>query len=231
MYSSIIFTQSHLQNSFGFEENFLVLQTGIISTENKDYSVSNEFQSRIIQDGKIIRLSGITATGEPYYIYQKMKQDEIIIHGIIFENGVYTPIRLNEEVYEPEILNVPKTELIFSAKLPHHTYANYPFAISVKVFDAKKNPEALFEHGNGILENVLVSVTITNQNDKAIGTFSGKTDSNGLYRGTHIVRHNVDYPGKYNVKVTVGEGENSISQLYTTFFRGSIQEYFKDNNP
>jgi len=65
------YIQSYSQNAYGIEENFVTLGTGIISTQDRDFAVSNDFQTRIFQNGKIMRLSGVTTTGEPYYIYQK----------------------------------------------------------------------------------------------------------------------------------------------------------------
>jgi hypothetical protein len=228
--SLIFFTQSHSQYVFGFEENFVVFQTGIISTDNQDYAISKDFETRIIQDGKIMRLSGITTTGEAYYLYQKMVDGKIIVKGKILVNEVFVPIKYKEKIFEPEIPAEPETKLIISTKLPQYTYARYPFAISVKVFDAEKNPQAKFEQGNGALENVFVNVIITNQFDKYVTSLSGKTDSTGLFRGSYVVRENIDIPGKYNVNVTVNDGDTSINQSFTTFFRGDIRDYF-DKTP
>ncbi len=91
--SLIFFTQMYPQSIFGFEEDFVVFQTGIISTDSQDYAISKNFETRIIQDGKIMRLSGITTTGEVYYLYQKMIDDEIIVKGKILVNGVFIPIK------------------------------------------------------------------------------------------------------------------------------------------
>ncbi len=228
--SLIFVTHLYSQYAFGFEENFVIFQTGIISTDNQDYAISKNFETRIIQDGKIMRLSGITTTGEAYYLYQKMIDNEIIIKGKILVNGVFVPIKYKEKIFEPEIPDEPETQLIISTKLPQYTYARYPFAISVKVFDAEKNPQAKFEQVEGALENVFVNVTITNQFDKYVTSFSGKTNSNGLFRGSYVVRENIDPPGKYNVNVTVDGGDTLISQSFTTFFRADIKYYF-DNNP
>lgn len=228
--SLIFFTQSYSQYAFGFEENFIVFQTGIISTDNQDYAISKDFETRIIQDGKIMRLSGITTTGEPYYLYQKMAGDEIIVKGKILVNGIFVPLKYTEKIFEPEILVEPDTELIMSTKLPHYTYARYPFTISVKVFDAEKNSQAKFEQREGVLKNVFVNVTITNQFDKFVSSFSGKTDFTGLFRESYVVRENIDIPGKYNVNVTVDDGTSATSQSFTTFFRGDIRDYF-DKTP
>jgi|GEM_PF-3394936 len=228
--SLIFFTHMNPQYVFGFEENFVVFQTGIISTDNQDYAISKYFETRTIQDGKIMRLSGITTTGEAYYLYQKIIDDKIIVKGKISVNGVFVPIKYEENIFDPEIPAEPETELIITAKLPQYTYARYPFAISVKVFDAEKNPQAKFEQGEGALENVFVNVTITNQFDKYVIALKGKTDFNGLFRGSHVVRENIDIPGKYNVNVTVDDGTNVTSQSFTTFFRGDIRDYF-DKTP
>jgi len=227
---SLIFsTQLYSQYSFGFEENFVVFQTGIISTDNQDYAISKNFETRIIQDGKIMRLSGITTTGEAYYLYQKMVDDEIIVKGKILVKGVFIPIKYREKILESEILVKPETELIISAKLPQYTYASYPFAISVKVFDTEKNPQPKFEQLERVLKNVFVNVTITNQLDKFVTSFSGITDSTGLFRGSYVVRENIDIPGKYNVNVTVDDGTTFTSQSFITFFRGDLRDYFDDN--
>ncbi|MGQ0792149.1 MAG: hypothetical protein ACT4NJ_08025 [Nitrosopumilaceae archaeon] len=183
-----------------------------------------------MQDGKIMRLSGITTTGEAYYLYQKIIDNKIIVKGKILVNEVFVPIKYKVKIFEPEIPVESETQLIITTKLPQYTYARYPFTISVKVFDAEKNPQAKFEQVNGVLKNVFVNVTITNQFDKYVTSFGDKTDVNGLFRGSYVVRENIDIPGKYNVIVTVDDGDTSISQSFTTFFRGDIRDYF-DKNP
>ncbi len=176
-----------------------------------------------------MRLSGITTTGEAYYLYQKIVNGDIIVKGKILVNRVFVPIKYKENIFEPEIPAKPESKLIISAKLPQYTYARYPMAISVKVFDADKNQQSKFEQENGVLENVFVNVTITNQFDKYVTSFSGKTDSNGLFRGSYVVRENIDTPGKYNVNVMAVNSGTSISQSFTTFFRGDLRDYY--NNP
>jgi len=116
--SLIFFTQMYPQYVFGFEEDFVVFQTGITSTDNQDYAISRDFETRTIQDGKIMRLSGITTTGEAYYLFQKMVDDEIIVKGKILVNGVFIPIKYREKIFEPEMPIKPETELIISTKLP-----------------------------------------------------------------------------------------------------------------
>jgi len=221
--------QSNSQDVFGLEENFVTLQTGIISTQDRDFGVSNDFETRIFQNGKIMRISGVTTTGEPYYIYQKNVGDDIVLKGKILLGGTFVSIVQKEISPEPQVSLEPDTKLIMSAKFPHYTYAQYPFTISVKVFDAEQNPQANYDQNFGALENVFVNVTITNEFDSVVTSLTGNTDASGLFRESHVVREGIDVRGEYTVFVLIDDGTTSTSQSFTTFFRGDIRDYW-DND-
>jgi len=222
------FMQSYSQDTYGLDENFLTLQTGIISTQDRDFAVSNDFQTKIFQNGKIMRLSGVTTTGEPYYIYQKNIEDEIILKGKILLGGTFVSIIQKEIILEPQVSLDSDSQLVMSTKIPHHTYASYPFTISVKVFDAEQNPQANYNQSWGALEDIFVNVTITNKIDVMITSLSGNTDSTGLFRESYLVIEGIDLPGEYTVNVTVDDGTTSTSQSYNTFFRGDIRDYWEN---
>ena len=224
--SSIFLTQRDIQDAFGFEENFLPLNTGIISTSNQDYAISNDFQTKIFQNGKIIRLSGITTTGESYYIYQKNIGENVILKGKIIVEGTFVSLIQNQIIPEPQITQVSGTQLIMSTKIPHHTYAGYPLIISVKIFDADLNPQAEYEQSYGAIENVLVNIIIRNQFGKMVSSFNGNTDSAGLFRANYIVKGGIDLPGEYSIDITIDDGINTASQSFKTFFRGDVRDYW-----
>ena len=224
----VFITYFDSQNAFGFEENILVLQSGIISTTNQDYAISQEFATRIFQDGKIMRLSGITITGEQYYLYQKIVGEDTIVRGKIFVNNEFIPIIFKEEFLEQKIQQLD-TNLIMAVKLSDYTYSNYKFVISVKVFDADVNPQAKYDSKMGKLENVSVSVTITDRFDNHVTTLSGHTDSTGVFQANYLVLENVVDQGEYNVNVTIDDGNTNTSESFTTFFRGDITDYFDKN--
>ena len=221
--------EPHSQDAFGLEEDFLTLQTGIISTQDRDFAVSNDFETRVFKNGNIIRLSGITITGEPYYIYQKSIDGDMVLKGKILTDGDFISIIQREIITEPQVSLEPDTQLIISAKLPHHTYASYPLIISVKVFDAEQNPQARYDQSFGVLENVFVNVTITNEFGKFVTSLSEYTDERGLFSESHKVREGIDLPGEYNVNVTIDDGKSSTSQTFKTFFRGDLRDYFDDD--
>lgn len=218
-----------VQNAFGFEENILVLQSGIISTSIQDYAISQEFETRIIQNGKIMRLSGITTTGEQYYLYQKIIGEDIVVRGKVFTNNAFVPIIFNQELFEQKTVK-SDSNLIMSVKVSDYTYSNYNFVISVKVFDADVNPIAKYDSRTGVLENVFVSVTITDRFDNHVTTLSGNTDSRGVFQGKYLVVEDVVEQGEYNVEVMIDDGTSTTSQSFTTFFRGDIRDYFHNSN-
>jgi len=225
----VFFTYFDAQSAFGFEENILALQTGIISTNNQDFAISQEFEAKIFQNGKIIRLSGLTTTGEQYYLYQKSIGGDTIVRGKIYVNGAFVPIIFKEKLLEQKTLQ-PDTKLAMAVKHSQYTYSNYQFVISVKVFDAEQNPFPNYNHRTGVLENVFVNVTIIDRFDEFVTTLSGNTDSIGVFQGNYLVLENVVDQGKYNVNVIIDDGTSSISQSFTTFFRGDIRDYFHDTN-
>jgi len=225
----VFFTYFDAQSAFGFEENILSLQTGIISTNNQDYAISQEFEARIFQNGKIMRLSGLTTTGEQYYLYQKIVGDDIIVRGKIYVNNAFVPIIFKEKFLEQKTQQ-SETKLAMAVKLSQYTYSNYQFVISVKVFDAEINPLPSYNQRNGVLENVFVNATITDRFDEFVATLNGNTDSTGVFQGNYLVLENVVDQGEYNVNVMIGDGTSNISQSFTTFFRGDIRDYFHDSN-
>ena len=228
-----------LQEAYSSEENFLTLETGIISTLDRDFAVSNEFQTKIFQDGKIMRITGVTTTGEPYYIYQKNIGEEVILRGKILLDGKFVsiiqketvplePVSQESEGTQESEVTQEDTQLIMATKIPHHTYARYPMIISVKVFDAEQNPLGRFEQKSGVLENVFVDVSITNEFGKVVTTLNGTTNSLGIFSASHYVREGIDLPGQYTVDVAIDDQSSRISEAYTTFFRGDIRDYWEN---
>ncbi len=223
----VFFTYFDAQSAFGFEENILSLQTGIISTNNQDYAISQEFEAKIFQNGKIMRLSGLTTTGEQYYLYQKIVGADIIVRGKIYVNNAFVPIIFKEGFLEQKTQQ-SETKLAMAVKLSQYTYSNYQFVISVKVFDAEQNPLPHYNQRNGVLENVFVNATITDRFDEFVTSLSGNTDSTGVFQGNYLVLEDVVDQGEYNVNVMIDDGTSNISQSFTTFFRGDVRDYFDD---
>ena len=222
--SLIFFTQSYSQNAFGFEENFVVFQTGIISTENRDYAISNNFEMRIIQDGRIMRLSGITTTGEPYYVFQKTVNSNTIVKGKILVNDKFIPIIQSRSVVEEkQIVDMEQSipiKMVISQ--PHDIYWRQIYTINVKVFEADKNPLNNYWFKEYLVPNVSILIDINHESGRHLTTIKGTTNEDGYFKGQYYVRDNLDWGGKYNVHVVAGDEANNDTEDLTTFIIGEI---------
>jgi len=222
--SLIFFTQSYSQNAFGFEENFVVFQTGIISTENRDYAISNNFEMRIIQDGRIMRLSGITTTGEPYYVFQKTVNSNTIVKGKILVNDKFIPIIQSRSVVEEkQIVDMEQSipiKMVISQ--PHDIYWRQIYTINVKVFEADKNPLNNYWFKEYLVPNVPILIDINHESGRHLTTIEGTTNEDGYFKGQYYVRDNLDWGGKYNVHVVAGDEANNDTEDLTTFIIGEI---------
>ena len=100
------------------QEGLLIFQNSVVSTPSEDYEISGDFEVRVLQDGELVRVKGITVDGYPYYTYQRMIDDEPKLFGKIFIDGkpiqvVYKAILVQTA---PQIETVKKKQL----KMKHH---------------------------------------------------------------------------------------------------------------
>jgi len=220
----IIFTNSFLQNTLAFEENLVILQTGIILTAEGEYAVSNNFQTRIVQDGKIIRISGVTTTGEIFYAYQKTTENDIILKGKILVNYGFIPIIKPIDVFDESLTDeTQKSQPIKMVILqPHSTYWRQSYTINVKVFEVDKNPRNDYWYKSYLVPNVPILIEINHENGRHLTTIEGITNDRGYFKGQYFIIDNLDMAGKYNVHVIAGDESFSVTQDLTTFIIGEV---------
>jgi len=220
----IIFANSFLQNTLAFEENLVILQTGLISTAEGEYALSNNFQTRIVQDGKIIRISGVTTTGEIFYAYQKTTEKDIILKGKILDNNRFIPIIKPIQVFDESLTDgTQKSQPIKMVILqPHSTYWRQTYAINVKVFEVDKNPSNDYWYKSYLVPNVPILIEINHENGRHLTTIEGITNDDGYFKGQYFVTDNLDWAGKYNVHVLAGDESFSTTQDLTTFIIGEV---------
>ena len=220
----IIFTNSFLQNTLAFEENLVILQTGIILTAEDEYAISNNFQTRIVQDGNIIRISGVTTTGEIFYAYQKTTENGVILKGKILDGDRFIPIIKPIQAFDESLAD--KTQKSQPIKMvilqPHSTYWRQAYSINVKVFDADKNPSNDYWFKASLVPNVPILIEINHENGRHLTTIEGITNDNGYFNGQYLVKDNLDWAGKYNVHVVAGDESFSTTQDLTTFIIGEV---------
>jgi len=198
--------QSNSQDVFGLEENLVTLQTGIISTQDRDFGVSNDFETRIFQNGKIMRISGLTTTGEPYYIYQKNVGDNIILKGKILLGGTFVSIVQKDIISEPVIETQTQVEepikMIIQQSL--RTYWRDSYDISLMVFEADQNQYNDYYYREYRVPNIPITVDIKHENGDHLTTLTGETNERGYFEASHFIVENLILPGKYLVHVVAG---------------------------
>lgn len=205
----------------GLEEQSTILQTGILSTATKDYQISNDLQIRTVLDGKLMRISGTTIDGYPYYVIHRLIDDEIQVWGKIFLDNKLVPI-----IYRSQPISEPEQqpegpELLLIVYQPHSTCWSHEYKITTRVYDADLNPNANFDQKSGYLEGVKVNVTLTHENGQVLTTFGGITDDHGYYTGKFYVTENIVKAGKYNVQVTGANEAHTVTQEFITFIFGT----------
>src|SRR3972149_101947 len=68
------------------------IQTGKLFTDKKEFTISNEINTREFFDGKIIRITGYTVEGYPYITYSKINNQQITTHGKIFTDNKFVSL-------------------------------------------------------------------------------------------------------------------------------------------
>jgi len=233
----VLFTEEISDNSvFAAEEDSVILQAGVISTEKKDYIISNDFEIRVIQEGKLLRISGTTADGFPYYAYQRTSNEDISLYGKVIVNGEFVQIIKNvtlvqSKVQEPvetvEEIPIPsKPEMLVLVQQSDRKEYGYAYTLTAKVFDAKINSNQEFYSSDGKLEGIKVTVTISDSEGNLLTSFDGLTDVYGQYDTSYLWGYN-DARGTYTVTLVADNGETTVTQNYETAYLGYIEP--KDN--
>jgi len=218
------------------QEGLSILETGVISTTTTDYDISGKFEVSVIGDGDIIRMKGITVSGNPYYAYQRIIDGEPAIFGKIFINGKAVPLvnkiveqTVHEETQKEEV--VPeKSNLRIAMQHPAYGYFTQAYNFVVKIFDSNQNPNSNFNSNIGKLSGVNVEVILTDAAGKVLKTFDGVTDSQGIFDGAHTWKYE-DTLGDYNVTVVADNGKVKTIQQFETEYNGYHPYYSGSQNP
>ena len=203
-------------------ESSPILESGIISTKNKDYIISNDFDIRQFFYGKILRISGTTIDGNFYYVYHKIIDDEISSRGKIFLDGKFVPLEFNkepEQVTKESSMPLEQPEMKILVKQTERVYWTENFDITIRVFDAKLNTLNDFNQNWGYLADVDVMVEIFNPENELLTSFEGKTDQTGNFEAGFFI-FNKTLKGVYTVKISVGPENNQTTETLSMVVLG-----------
>jgi len=203
-------------------ESSPILESGIISTKNKDYIISNDFDIRQFFFGKILRISGTTIDGNFYYVYHRIIDDEISLRGKIFLDGKFVPLEFNkepEQVTKESSMPLEQPEMKILVQQTERVYWKENFDITIRVFDAKLNTLNDFNQNWGYLADVDVIVEIFNPENELLTSFEGKTDQTGNFEaGFFIFKKTLKEV--YTVKISVGPENNQTTETLSMVVLG-----------
>ena len=211
------------------QEELLLLNNGVISTASNDYSISSNFEIRVFHDGELIRIKGITTSGYPYYVFQKISDGDTELRGKIFINGKMHSI-VNKVSYIQEPEPEPETEMLILIDHSSSSYYTESYNVITKVFDASQNPLKLFEYNSGLLEGIDIQIILTDPDGNVFRTYNGETNALGYFDERFQWKY-ADPIGQYNVTVIADDGINKIAKQYDTSYKGYHPYYTSSDNP
>jgi len=116
---------SHSQLESDLVEESIILQTGKLFTETKEFEISNDFEIRIFAEGRIMRVSGSSTEGFPYYVYHLKDDEKINIQGKILIDGNWKSIVGKENSGTEQVQSQSKQiDLLILGKSNHFVYLN-----------------------------------------------------------------------------------------------------------
>ena len=211
------------QSSVDAQESIVLFENPMISTPSNDYEISSDFEIRILRDGDLVRISGTTVSGNPYYVYQQMINDVPTLSGKIFINNspvevFHKGVTLTQVTDEPDEVKeqVEQKNLKVLVDTPFNTQHGQYFRFTVTVYDADVNPNPeFFSKTDGLLKEIPINATFTDKNGDVLTTFEGVTDNLGKYEGTYYWEYS-DVVGNYELAIDVNNG-NYVENFDTNY--------------
>ncbi|AFS80800.1 hypothetical protein NKOR_04560 [Candidatus Nitrosopumilus koreensis AR1] len=216
----IVTSSAHGQVDALSDINFF--QTGIISTDENKFSISNDISIREFFNGEIIRVSGHTIEGFPYITYSKIIEEKIETRGIIFIGGEFLELLFKEEL--PEESAVKKNNnLQILVQYTQRVYSEKPAHLDVKVYDPTKNKLNDFNQNYGFLTNKNINVTVLDENKDVFYSDEGVTNEKGLFEIEFFIPER--HPRETLTVTIIAEDEHSkSSKILQIFTLGTIPD-------
>ena len=196
-----------------------------ISEQGSQIQLQGNLQT---DDTSTLEAVGVSSNGNEYNFY-----------GTISNSGHSIPVNF-AALYTHIVTNQPNTgstkASITPSQIPmlpmmmlytqsDHVIMGYPYNLAVKIFDPKTNPQKTFDQFNGGIPDVNIIGTIIS-NDHVFTSFSGMTDSKGLYQYQLQTAYNQGWQQTFNVMINASKNgymPQSTTMSFVTLYpnRGS----------
>ena len=206
------------------------LQTGTINTDENQFQISNEIQTREFSNGKIIRISGQTIEGFPYITYSKILEDKIMTHGMIYVGGKFIALSFEEKTMQENMTEENTIEkeddVQILVQYTQRVYSKQYASIEIKTYDPQQNRLNDFNLNYGHLSNINIKVTVLDENNEEFHSANGITNDDGLFNTEFYIPER--YP-RENLMVTI-TAEDSDSKSSKTLQMFTLGETPSDGS-
>jgi len=203
------------------------IQTGKLFTDKKEFTISNEINTREFLDGKIVRITGFTVEGYPYITYSKINNQQIITHGKIFTDNKFVSLVFEQQnISQTEkIENKEKLDNMFIlTQYTERLYSGQTAKIDVKIFDSNQNKLNDFNQNYGYIPNINIKITVLDKNGKIFSSSDGTTNERGFYNTEFFIPKNIQ-SGVFTVIINVENDNSKSSKTIQIFNLGEVPDH------
>ena len=207
--------------------NLSFLDTGIIHSDENQFQISNDMNTREFFNGKIVRVSGQTIEGFPYITYSKILDDKVNTHGIIYVGGEFLKLSFVEKVTE-ETTEEKEDDLQILVQYTQRVYSKQTALVDVKVYDPEQNKYNDFNLNYGFLKNIDIKIVVLDENNEEFYSTNGITNDKGFFETEFFIPER--FPQEtLTVTVSAEDNNSKSSKILQMFTLGAIPD--NDSSP
>ena len=203
------------------------IQTGKLFTDKKEFTISNEINTREFSDGKIVRIIGYTVEGYPYITYSKIINQQITTHGKIFTDNKFASLVFEQQNISQIEKSKNKEKLDNMLILTQYTqrlYSGQTAKIDVKIFDSNQNKSNDFNQNYGYITNTNIKITVLDKNGQIFSSSNGITNERGFYNTGFFIPKN-SQSGTFTVIIDAENDNSKSSKTIQIFNLGEVPDH------
>ena len=195
----------------------------VLVSENLEYQIAEVIEERKFKISPILKIQGLTTTGEIFFIFTSTETDFeriMLLDGdgrwkkAEFKTKIISELKNKDSVVADDGVEL---HLLFEQF--ERVYNKSEYKLFVKTFDKSMYSGNNFQNFEGKVSGAIVSVTIKDPNNEIKKDFGG-TVKNGVFEGSVYVPENIWQRGWYTVDVEIQYDGKSYSKQLSFYVFG-----------
>ena len=166
------------------------IQMGKLSTDEKEFIISNEINIKEFFDGKIVKIIGYTVEGYPYITYSKINNQQIITHGKIFTDNKFITLVFDQQKTSQIEKKEKSNDMTILMQYTERLYSGQTAKMDIKTFDINQNKLNDFNQNYGYIPNTNIKTTVLDKNGQVFSLSDGITNEKGFYNTEFFIPKN-----------------------------------------